>query len=34
MSMLERLPDLEREHTEIEGSLADPAMISDQKRYA
>ena len=34
MSMLDRLPDLEREHNEIEGSLADPAMISDQKRYA
>jgi peptide chain release factor 1 len=32
--MLDRLPDLEREHNEIEGSLADPEMISDQKRYA
>ena len=33
MSMLERRADLEREYREIEGSLADPAMIADQKRY-
>ncbi len=34
MSMLDRLPELEREYNEIEGSLADPAMIADQRRYA
>jgi len=32
--LLDRLPDLEREHTEIEGHLADPAVIADQRRYA
>ena len=34
MSILDRLPDLQREHTEVEGSLADPAVIADQRRYA
>jgi peptide chain release factor 1 len=34
MSMLDRLVDLEREHAEVEGSLADPVVIADQKRYA
>ena len=34
MSMLERLPSLEREYAEIEGSLADPTVISEQNRYA
>ena len=32
--MLDRLSDLEREHAEVEGSLADPAVIADQRRYA
>jgi peptide chain release factor 1 len=32
--MLDRLPDLEREHAEVEGSLADPVVIADQRRYA
>ena len=32
--MLDRLSDLEREHTEVEGSLADPVVIADQRRYA
>jgi peptide chain release factor 1 len=31
--MLDRLPDLEREHAEVEGSLADPVVIADQARY-
>ncbi len=31
--MLDRLPDLEREHGEVERLLADPAVISDQPRY-
>jgi peptide chain release factor 1 len=34
MSMLDRLDDLEREFTEVEGSLADPVVIADQKKYA
>ena len=34
MSMLDRLSTLEREYVEVEGSLADPAVIADQKRYA
>ena len=34
MSMLDRRVELEREYLEIEGSLADPEMIADQKRYA
>ena len=34
MSMLERLDDLEREHAEVERSLADPEVIADQHRYA
>jgi len=34
MSMLERLPSLEREFAEVEGSLADPAVIADQTKYA
>jgi peptide chain release factor 1 len=33
MSMLDRLDSLEREHAEVEGSLADPAVIADQPRY-
>jgi len=33
VSMLDRLPDLEREHGEVERSLADPAIIADQPRY-
>jgi peptide chain release factor 1 len=31
--MLDRLPDLEREHADVEGSLADPQVIADQPRY-
>ncbi|CAB4598088.1 unannotated protein [freshwater metagenome] len=34
MSMLDRLDDLEREFNEVEGSLADPVVIADQKKYA
>jgi peptide chain release factor 1 len=34
MSMLDRLDDLEREFIEVEGSLADPVVIADQKKYA
>jgi len=34
MSILERLGGLEREHAEVERSLADPEVISDQRRYA
>ncbi|CAM8625637.1 PrfA Protein chain release factor A [Acidimicrobiia bacterium] len=34
MSMLDRLDDLEREFSEVEGSLADPVVIADQKKYA
>ena len=34
MSLLDRLPDLERERSELEVSLADPALIGDQRRYA
>lgn len=34
MSVLDRRPELEREYLEIEGSLADPEMLADQKRYA
>ncbi len=34
MSMLDRRVELEREYLEIEGSLADPEMMADQKRYA
>ena len=34
MSMLDRLDDLEREFNEVEGSLADPMVIADQKKYA
>ncbi len=34
MSLLDRRPELEREYLEIEGSLADPEMLADQKRYA
>lgn len=34
MSMLDRLPALSRELAEVEGSLADPAVLADQKRYA
>jgi peptide chain release factor 1 len=34
MTMLDRLDDLEREFAEVEGSLADPVVIADQKRYA
>jgi peptide chain release factor 1 len=32
--MLHRLSDLEREHAEVEASLADPDVLSDQRRYA
>ncbi|MSZ87886.1 MAG: peptide chain release factor 1 [Actinobacteria bacterium] len=32
--MLDRLDDLEREFNEVEGSLADPVVIADQKKYA
>src|SRR3954454_360092 len=32
--MAGRLSDLAREHTEVEGSLADPVVIADQRRYA
>jgi peptide chain release factor 1 len=31
--MLDRLDSLEREHAEVEGSLADPAVIANQPRY-
>jgi peptide chain release factor 1 len=34
MSMLDRLDDLEREFAEVERSIADPAVIADQSRYA
>lgn len=34
MTMLDRLVDLEREFAEVEGSLADPAVIADQTHYA
>jgi peptide chain release factor 1 len=34
MSLVDRLGNLEREHADIERSLADPAVISDQRRYA
>ena len=34
MTLLDRLPDLEREYTEVEVALADPAVISDQRAYA
>ncbi len=32
-SMLERLPELERELAEVEASLADPDLIADSARY-
>jgi peptide chain release factor 1 len=31
--MLDRLPGLEREHADVERSLADPEVIADQRRY-
>ena len=34
MSLVERLDGFEREHAEVERSLADPAVIADQRRYA
>jgi peptide chain release factor 1 len=34
MTLLDRLPDLEREFSEVEGSLADPVVIADQSRYS
>lgn len=34
MSLLDRLPDLEREHRDLEAQLADPALIAEQRRYA
>ncbi len=33
MTMLERLDVLQREFDDIEASLADPALLSDQRRY-
>ncbi|MBU6329389.1 MAG: peptide chain release factor 1 [Acidobacteria bacterium] len=32
--MLDRLGDMEREYAEVERSIADPEVISDQSRYA
>ncbi|MCD9625063.1 peptide chain release factor 1 [Rhabdothermincola salaria] len=34
MSLVDRLDGLERELAEVERSLADPAIIADQRRYA
>ena len=34
MSLVDRLEGLEREHAEVERSLADPAVVGDQRRYA
>ena len=34
VSLLDRLPALDREYGEVEASLGDPALIADQKRYA
>ena len=34
MSLLDRLPDLERERDDLEASLADPVLLADQRRYA
>jgi peptide chain release factor 1 len=34
VSLLDRLADLEREHAEVEASLADPALIADHRRYS
>jgi len=34
MNMLDRLEGLEREYAEVERSIADPEVISDQSRYA
>jgi peptide chain release factor 1 len=33
VSLLDRLGALEREHAEVEASLADPALIADHRRY-
>lgn len=34
MSMLDRLPQFEKEFVEVEAALADPATLTDQTRYA
>jgi peptide chain release factor 1 len=34
VSLLDRLPGLEREHADVEASLADPQLLADQRRYA